>query len=65
MRAALAEDDVAGDDELLGGLFGAETFSGALFGFVGAALFGVGGEAEEGCWEVGERLWGAREVWGV
>ena len=48
-RAALAEDDVAGDDELLGGFFAAETFAGALFGAVGAALFGVGGVTEEGC----------------
>lgn len=45
VRAALAEDDVAGDDELGGALFGAEAFAGALGGFVGAALGGVGGGA--------------------
>lgn len=47
--AALPEDDVAGDDELLGGFFAAEAFAGAGAGAVGAALFGVGGVAEEGC----------------
>ncbi len=48
VRAALAEDDVAGDDELGGGFFGAEAFAGALGGFVGAALGGVGGGAVGG-----------------
>ena len=45
VRAALAEDDVARDDELGGGAFGAEAFSGSWGGFVGAALGGVGGGA--------------------
>lgn len=43
--AALAEYDVPRHDELGGAFFGAETFSGALGGFVGAALGGVGGGA--------------------
>ena len=45
MCAALAEDDVAGDDEGAGGAFEAEAFAGAGGGFVGAALGGVGGGA--------------------
>lgn len=45
VRAALAEDDVARDDELGGALFGSEAFAGAVGGFVGAALGGVRGGA--------------------
>lgn len=46
----MAEDDVAGDNELSGAFFCAETFAGALGGAVGAALGGVGSGAvvEEG-----------------
>lgn len=36
LRAALAEYDVARDDELSGSLFGAESFAGAFFGLDGA-----------------------------
>ncbi len=38
VRAALPEDDVARDHVLLAGLFGAESFAGAVFGAVCAAL---------------------------
>lgn len=62
--AALAEDDVARDDELGGRFFGAEAFSGATGGFISAAFGGVGGvpvlggvEGEEGE-ERGEGGWG-------
>ena len=44
-RAALAEDYVAGHDELAGCALEAEAFSGPRGGFVGAALGGVGGGA--------------------
>lgn len=55
MRAALSEDDVARDNVLLGGFFGAETFSGTLAGAVGAGLFGVRGVA--GLLEEGSEFW--------
>lgn len=45
MRAALSEDDGSRDDEFGGAAFGAEAFSRAGGGFVGAALGGVGGWA--------------------
>ena len=60
VRAALAEDNVSGDDEFGVALFGAEAFSGAGGGFVGAALGGVGGGAGGGS---GER--GLEERWAV
>lgn len=43
--APLAEDDVAGDDELGGSFLRAEAFAGAGGGFVGTALRGMGGGA--------------------
>ena len=47
MRAALAEDNIAGDDELGGPFFCAQAFAGAGGGFVGAALGSVRGGAGE------------------
>lgn len=46
MGAALAEDDVAGHDELGGAFFGTETFPRARCGFVGSTLRGVRGASE-------------------
>ena len=48
MCTALAEDDVARNDELGCSLFGTETFAGPLGAFVGAALGGGGAGANEG-----------------
>ena len=41
MCTTLTEDNVSGDDELAGSLFGTEPFPGALGGFVGATLGGM------------------------
>ena len=46
-RAALAEYDVAGDDELGGCPLCAESFAGAFSGLIGAAFCFVGGGAGE------------------
>lgn len=45
VRAALSKDDISRDYMLRGAPFGAETFTGALRGLVGAAFGGVGGRA--------------------
>ena len=56
MRTALAKYDIAGDHELGGSLFGAESFARAWGGFVGTALCGVRGGAVMGEGEEREPL---------
>ena len=68
MRAALAKDNVSGDNEFGVAFLGAEAFSGTGRGFVGAALGRVGGVA---CGCSGERgllvlmVLGLEERWAV